>query len=261
MLRTFIPGFEDSRLFRPLRSVYLRSFKRGYWRQHQAYRRKLRKFYQPFVPAGSLAFDIGANIGEYSEAFLDLGARVIAVEPNPDLVRKLLLIRNRRLTVVECAVGEQVGNLPLHINSNVPTLGSLSDEWMNTASRMKRFPPEMGTWDRTVTVPVQTLDSLIERYGVPHFIKIDVEGFELQALRGLARMPQVLSFEFNPIWTSPTFECLKQSCFPQDAQFNYVIGDPCQLALPQWVSASEMAQVVSAATSESFGFADIFVRR
>ena len=261
MLRTLIPGFEYSRVFRPLRSVYLRTFKPAYSRQHQAYMRKLRKFYQPFVPAGSLVFDIGANIGEYSEAFLDLGAQVIAVEPNPDLVRKLFLIRNRRLTVVQCAAGDQEGKLPLHINSNVHTLGSLSDEWINTALRVNLFPPEMGTWDHIVTVPVQTLDSLIERYGMPHFIKIDVEGFELPTLRGLTKMPQFLSFEFNRIWTAPTFECLKQPCFPKDAKFNYVIENRCQLALPQWVSAAEMSRVVSAATSEPFEYADILVRR
>jgi FkbM family methyltransferase len=261
MLRTFIPGFEHSRLFRPLRSAYLRTFKPAYWERHSAYTRKLREFYEPFVPAGSLVFDIGANIGEYSEAFLDLGARVIAVEPNPDLVRKLLLIRNRRLTVVQCAAGDQEGKLPLHINSHVNTLGSLSDEWINTALRLNLFPPGMGTWDRTVTVPVQTLDSLIERYGMPHFIKIDVEGFELPALRGLTKMPQFLSFEFNRTWTAPTFECLKQPCFPDGAKFNYVIENRCQLVLPQWVSAAEMSRVVNAATCESFTYADILVRR
>lgn len=261
MFRTLIPGFENTRLYRPLRSAYLRTFKPAYWGQHQAHLRKLREFYRPFVPAGSLVFDIGANIGEYSEAFLDLGARVIAVEPNPDLVQKLRLIRNPRLTVIQCAVGEKNGTLPMHISTKSHHLSTLSDEWLDVASRSDRFRLGGEEWDRTVNVSVQTLDSLVNHYGEPHFIKIDVEGFELQTLRGLRKMPKLLSFEFNREWTTPTLECLKQPCIPDSARFNYVIEDRCALALPKWVSVDEMSRVVLESGSGSFKWADILVGR
>jgi 16S rRNA A1518/A1519 N6-dimethyltransferase RsmA/KsgA/DIM1 with predicted DNA glycosylase/AP lyase activity len=73
-------------------------FKHDYWKTHI---HGLREFYRPFIPKGSLVFDIGANVGEYTQAFLDLGARVVAVEPNPDLARKLTDIQNKRLTVLD----------------------------------------------------------------------------------------------------------------------------------------------------------------
>ena len=49
----------------------------------------MRRFYRPFVPAGGLAFDIGAHTGNRLHAFLALGARVVAVEPQPELVARL----------------------------------------------------------------------------------------------------------------------------------------------------------------------------
>jgi hypothetical protein len=135
-------------------------------------------------------------------------------------------------------------------------LSSLSNEWVEIASRAERFQESEDAWDKTVNVEVTTLDSLIARFGVPHFIKIDVEGFELQALRCLSRMPSVLSFEFNREWLTPTMECLQQPCFPSHAKFNYVAEDRSRLALATWIEAGEMAHVLQSQMNCKYG--DVF---
>ena len=57
--------------YRVTRNVYQRLFNRAFWR----HRKQQKELYGQFVTPGSLAFDIGANRGDVSEAFLDLGAR------------------------------------------------------------------------------------------------------------------------------------------------------------------------------------------
>src|SRR5262249_60695009 len=54
-------------------------------------------------------------------------------------------------------------------------------------------------WDETAAIEVNvvTLDSLIDEFGVPDYIKIDVEGFDLEVLRGLSQPIALLSVEFN----------------------------------------------------------------
>jgi FkbM family methyltransferase len=253
MLSDFAPSLQAARFYPQLRTGYLRVFKHAYWKK---YIHGLREFYRPFIAPGSLVFDIGANVGEYSQAFLALGARVVAVEPNPELAAKLSRLRNQRWTSLECAVGETAGTLPMRL-SDMHTLGTLSEDWLKIATQTKRLASRH--WERTVIVPVRTLDSLIAQYGRPDFIKIDVEGFELQALRGLKSLPKSLSFEFNGEWTKPTLECLRQPCFPAETRFNYIIGDSQRFALLRWIGAREMAEIAQE-TLPRHDYGDIFAR-
>src|SRR5262245_3241112 len=57
--------------------------------------RRLRRFYAQFVTAGSLCFDVGAHAGNRVRCWRKLGARVIAIEPQPDFVRLLELLYGR----------------------------------------------------------------------------------------------------------------------------------------------------------------------
>ena len=59
-------------------------------------------------------------------------------------------------------------------------------------------------------VPVTTLDDLIERHGMPSFIKLDVEGFEVEALAGLTRPVPALSFEFTTIQRDLATACIER---------------------------------------------------
>src|SRR5690606_18431953 len=82
------------------------------------------RLYRPFVPAGGLAFDIGAHVGDRVRAFRTLGARVVAVEPGSAAMRVLRLLHGRdaRVLLVAAAAGAAEGEADLRINSRNPTV-------------------------------------------------------------------------------------------------------------------------------------------
>jgi len=157
-------------------------------------------FYRSFLPGSSaLFFDIGANDGHKTEAFLRLTRHVVACEPDPGSFRTLRIrfrSRNRKVTLVQKALGATTGEAELLVhhpgsafNTLNPQFGSLLE-----SDRQQRWNEEI-RFAGTTRVEVTTLDTLISAYGRPHFIKIDVEGYELQVLRGLSEAIPFISLE------------------------------------------------------------------
>lgn len=144
--------------------------------------------YRQFVKPGDLCFDVGASRGLKAEALLRLGARVVAVEPLPGCVEELRerLGHYRTFQCVQQAVGAACGTATIHV-ADTDVLSSVRPDWFG----------QQGRWKSAVPVAMTTLDALIETYGVPRFCKIDVEGLELDVLRGLGRAIAHLSFEFH----------------------------------------------------------------
>lgn len=161
------------------------------WRAGQ-----LRRFYAPVVPAGGLAFDVGAHAGNRVRAFRALGARVVAVEPQPDFVALLSrwFARDAGVTVLPVALGREAGQAQLLASEATPTVSTLSADWARRTGATASF--QGVRWSPGPVVPVTTLDALIAQHGRPDFIKIDVEGFELEVLMGLSQPVPALSFEF-----------------------------------------------------------------
>jgi FkbM family methyltransferase len=238
--------FFGTPLFVPAYELYHYAANHGYWQEL----RNTRRFYRQFVHPGSLVFDIGANIGLKAMSFLRLGASVVAVEPVPYCLERLTKIGSKRLTVLRCAAASTNGTATLHIEPNATQWSTLSDNWLAVAKKSERFG--CGNWSEHITVPTITLDSVIERYGKPDFIKIDVEGFEGAVLDGLSSLPCALSFEFNSEYLSATAECLRKPCF-RGAEFNFSLED--RLELRTWVSASDLLERLHGTAG------DIFVRR
>jgi FkbM family methyltransferase len=167
-----------------LRNAYQQAFNRTWWRRRQ----ELRDLFRPYIESGDLVFDIGANRGHYAEVFHELGGRVVAVEPNPALVQQIRRNYGRRLLDVVCAaVGERKGEAEFHLAGD--------DQHSTLSERWQALSPE-ADWRGTVTVPVVTVDMLIDEYGAPGFVKIDVEGHEPQVLRGLSYPVPALCFEW-----------------------------------------------------------------
>ena len=140
------------------------------------------RLYGNFVRSGDLVFDVGAHVGDRVASFRRLGARVVAVEPQPAMVRALRLLygRSESVAIEAVAVGREPGRARMLINADNPTVSSVSPAFVEAARGAPGW--ETQRWSETIDVEVTTLDALIARHGVPAFIKLDVEGFEAEAL-------------------------------------------------------------------------------
>lgn len=141
--------------------------------------------YRSLIPAGSLCFDVGANIGAKSEALLLAGARVVAFEPSRQILSELHARCDSypEWTVIEAALGSNAGVATLFTRRN-HAQSSLAEDWE-------------GVIDTSYSVPVITLDSAIRHFGRPYFCKVDVEGWELEVFRGLSQAIPLISTEFH----------------------------------------------------------------
>ena len=198
------------------------------------------RLYRRFVKSGGLAFDIGAHVGDRVGAFRRCGARVVALEPQPDCARVIRAIYggDRGVDLVEAACGPTPGRLQLHINSANPTVTTASPEFVRAADGAGGWEGQV--WDRVIEVPVTTLDHLIARHGLPNFVKIDVEGFEAEVLAGLTRGPAALSFEFTTIQRDVAFRCLERLARIGPYRFDVALGESQLLHLDRWVGNEEM---------------------
>jgi FkbM family methyltransferase len=161
------------------------------------------RLYRDFMAPGDLVFDVGANIGENTELFARLGARVVAIEPLEECAEEIPA--GPGVTVERCAVGAGPGRLDLRVCSRHLDISSGSPEWIRAMRRTGAAP---GPWDRRLTVPMTTLDALIGRHGRPRFVKVDVEGYELEVLRGLSLRVPALSLETHRALVGKTLACL-----------------------------------------------------
>jgi FkbM family methyltransferase len=209
---------------------------------HRARAAAMDRLYSAFVERGDLVFDIGAHVGDRIAAFGRLGARVIAVEPQPAVVKVLKLIYGRKSDIVieAAAVGRESGKLELMINADNPTVSTASRQLVDAARDATGWQAQR--WTTTVIVPMTTLDALIAKYGAPTFIKIDVEGFEAEALAGLTRPVKALSFEFTTIQRDVALACLERCMALGFKRFNAALGESQKLEHLGWIAGAAMAR-------------------
>lgn len=132
-----------------------------------------------------LIFDVGMAAGGDTRFYLAKGFRVLAVEADPVTAAAGRMafaedIRRGRLKILEAAVSDQAGRQTFYCNRQQPNWGSLQPGWGGVLT------------DALVPVEVETvtLPALFARYGVPYYVKIDVEGADERAVAPLVGSPQ-----------------------------------------------------------------------
>jgi FkbM family methyltransferase len=215
--------------------------------------------YAPFVRPGDLVFDIGAHVGDRIAAFRRLGARVVAVEPQPALVKTLRLFygRDRQVAIEAAAVGCQVGEIELSLNIDNPTVSTASADFIAAAAGAPGWQDQ--NWGKRLRVPLTTLDALIARHGVPAFIKVDVEGFEAEALAGLTRPVAALSFEFTLIQRDVARACIARCRALGYTRFNAVLGESQKFEHGGWIDADALVHWLEALPAEA-NSGDVYAR-
>ena len=214
------------------------------------------EFYSDFISAGSLCFDVGANVGNRSDAFLKLGARVIAVEPQKNCADflKETFGDNENFILINSALAAEKGSTEMLV-SNASTLSSMSSEWIDYVQKNNLF--EGCTWDQSVTVQTTTLDDLITTHGLPDFCKIDVEGYEYEVLMGLSKPIKLISLEYTVGLFESTIKCIRHLAALGQARFNYSQGESMSLVLSDWLPADEMIKLLNEMNDER-GAGDIY---
>jgi FkbM family methyltransferase len=149
-----------------------------------------------------LIYDIGMHKGEDAEFYLRKGFRVIAFEADPDWVRTCRrrlkeFIAQGQLTIIEGAIldldaidaGQK--KVQFYKNDQCSVWGTIRADWAERNARL-------GTSSSTIEVDAVDFAGVIQERGVPHFMKIDIEGCDMvciKALRSFSERPDYVSME------------------------------------------------------------------
>jgi len=213
-----------------------------------------REFYSQLLPkSGVLCFDVGANLGRVTEVLLELGHKVIAFEPQPQCAREIKARCSpyrQHLRIEQTALGDASGAATLFVREGSGQ-SSLRSTWEGKAAG-------------SLQVPVSTLDMAINKFGVPYYCKIDVEGWEPHVLQGLSQPIPLLSFEFhqNDGMMQDAYACLDHLSSLARLQVNVTPREQSQLVLDKWFDVDDFKAAFQAQVkdSEQFLYGDIYVR-
>ena len=196
--------------------------------------------YRKLLHDGDLCFDIGANNGYMTWAMRQLGCRVVAVEPllaaAPHLVPHLRwrFGDDPLVTILPMAITPSQHAF-LQVQKNQPYLSSISVAWTRDSVH-KVYYNEKSTYKREV--PTGTLEGLVETYGVPAFVKIDVEGAEVHVASTLQTAVPLLSLEYHQDWIPVA--ALNHLDRLGEYRYNYTLDNRSDFELADWVDTATL---------------------
>jgi len=219
------------------------------------YRKRLdaeTQLYSEFVGPGDLCFDVGANVGRKTEVFLSLEGEVVAFEPQPDCAEEIQLRCEGMgtLQVERCAIGKERGEVDLDLS---------------TRSGLATVVAETSEADgQLLTVPSYPLDHFADKYGIPRFCKIDVEGYELEVLEGMSFNPECMSLEYHTRTEKEIEDAVQIVKLLEERYrspvFNYSPEKSRKLALREFSSPEIVKRKLKSDHQDTGSFGDLFVR-
>ncbi len=149
-----------------------------------------------------LIYDVGLHRGEDTDFYLKKGFRVIAFEANPELVSyckqrfathleagKLIIIEGAIVDPKDLSIGQK--KIRFYKNDSLSVWGTVCSEWAERNDHR-------GTSSTVVEVEVIDFVRILEEYGIPHYMKIDIEGCDIvciNALKQFKEVPNYISLE------------------------------------------------------------------
>lgn len=227
-------------------------------------------FYSQFIKPGDLTFDIGAgsysedeSCGDRTQIFRLLAAEVVAVDSNKgpiDFMAERFKYETDAVHLVNAVVGKEHGETVVFdlVREGRVVMVTSSDKFMEFCNKTKMFGD--GEWQPR-KCPAITLDSLIDTYGLPTFVKIDVEACEHLVIAGLSRPLKSLSFEFHPWNKDSAFEVIDRLTNLGTYLFNYCLREELKFCLETWVGPTAMKTAVEGLEGDLTLYGDIYARR
>jgi FkbM family methyltransferase len=216
-----------------------------------------KKFYSQFIQPGDLCFDVGANIGNRTIIFLELGAKVTAIEPQKECYEKLTKRFGDKIDLVKKGLGEKESIEKLYV-SELSAISSFSKDHVDV---MKEDRFKGTNWNSTVDIEMTTMDNLIDQFGTPVFCKIDVEGYEYDVLKGLSKPLKTLSLEYIvPENLQVLIDCVNHLKGLGDIECNYSYAEKMDMSLKEWLSGVDMIRYIQTKEFIDTSWGDIYVR-
>lgn len=214
-------------------------------------------FYAKMLNEGDLVFDAGANYGEKSRIFLKRGLRVVAFEPQPDCMAELKsrCANHPNLRTVQAALASKSGMAQFYVRSQRDKSGLVKD-WQKHVHNNRE--------EAMIDVPVVTFDQMIEKYGAPSFIKMDIEGSEYEAFQGLTQKIPLISFEyhFSDNEAKSVRECVEYLSTLGEIKINVTPSEKLHLKYWKWLSKDVFLKEFydHIRHEPGFGYGDVWIR-
>ena len=215
-------------------------------------------FYSTLIKRGDLVFDVGANYGNRSRVFKKLGASTVAFEPQATCFDflKSYFWGDSLVHIEKVASAASEGTARMRISKN-SVLSTLSEEYIQKNLESGRFSQD--SWEGEEIVRVSTLDFFIKKYGCPKFIKIDVEGFEAEVVRGLTKPVEMLSLEFSTDTKATLIDALAHLNKLGNYLFQFSPEESFQLSPHGWIELSVLVKQLNSFTGLEWG--DVYCKK
>jgi FkbM family methyltransferase len=173
-------------------------------------------------------FDIGSNIGCWSLANINRCDKIISIEASPITFGRLVHnCNNDKIILLNYAVCNNNGNDITFYQAKCDVLSTINKDWLTKKTSRFYNHPYTKIICKTITI-----DKLIEQYGLPDLIKIDVEGGEYECITSLTQKVKLLCFEWASEVNDINFKCIDYLYNLGYTQF-YIQNDDNYLYRPQ----------------------------